>query len=164
MPKQAQNQNQEQIRGMDATPEQQEKLVHLGKMLGHPSGSEFDQEVHEELVKAGAIPHEAGYEKMHEAQMGLAPTDIEKEQSQQQTAQAKTQATQQAQTASQAQAQQSPVNAPPAPAGPVGVSTPFPAQNAPGGPPSAQDVEPEVPGMQSPASQIQPPPAPDQGQ
>lgn len=151
------NQKQEQIRGMDATPEQQEKLVHFGKMMGHPAGDDFDKEVHEELVKQGAIPHEAGYEKMHEAQMGLAPSDIEQEQSQQQSAQAKTQAQQQAATASQAQAQESPVNAPPAPAGPVGVSTPFEAQKGPQPAPSAEDTQPSEPGMQTPATQIQPP-------
>lgn len=156
-------QKQEQILGMDATPEQQEKMVHLGKMMGDPR-DDFDREVEMHMRNAGMIPHEAGYEKMHEAQMGLAPSDIEKEESQQSQAQAKTQAQQQAATAQQAQAQASPVNAPPAPAGPVGVSTPFPAQERPQGPPSAEDVEPQVPGVQSPASQIQPPPAPDQGQ
>lgn len=123
---------------------------------GNPT--EFEKAVEEHLE---------GYEayKMKQAQtggsLGLGPSDIEKEQAQQQSAQAKTQATQQAQTASQAQAAQSPVNAPPAPSGPVGVSTPFSAQKGPQPAPGAQDVEPEVPGVQSPASQIQPP-QPDQ--
>jgi hypothetical protein len=155
---------QEQMIGMDATPEQQEKLVHFGQMMGDPR-DDFDREVEKHL--AYLYPHEAGYEKMHAAQTGggeLGPSDIEKEQVQQSQAQAKAQATQQAAQAGQAQAQQSPVNAPPAPSSPAGVSTPYEAQNAPQPPPSTQDVEPEVPGMQSPASQVQPPPAPDQGQ
>lgn len=156
-------QKQEQILGMDATPEQQEKMVHLGKMMGDPR-DDFDREVEMHMRNAGMIPHEAGYEKMHEAQQGLGPSDIEQEESRQSQAQAKTTATQEAAQASQAQAQQAPVNAPPAPVSSAGVSTPFPAQERPQGPPSAVDVEPQVPGVQSPASQIQPPPAPDQGQ
>ena len=155
----AQKQKQEQILGMDATPEQQEKMVHLGKMMGDPR-DDFDREVQQHL--ATMYPHEAGYEKERAAQSGLAPSDIDIEQATQQQAQAKTQAAQQAAQASQAQSQQSPVNAPPAPAGPVGTSTPFSAQKGPQPAPGAQDVEPEVPGMQSPASQVQPPQAPAQ--
>jgi hypothetical protein len=153
---------QEPIIGMDATPEQQEKMAHLGKMMGDPR-DDFDREVQQHL--ATMYPHEAGYEKERAALTGgasLGPSDIEKEQAKQQQAQSQTQAAQQAATAQQAQSQQSPVNAPPAPAGPAGVSVPFAAQKGPQPPPSAQDVEPQVPGVQSPASQIQPPPAPDQ--
>lgn len=161
-PPQQPGQDQEMI-GMDATPEQQEKMVHLGKMMGDPR-DDFNREVQQHL--ATLYPHEASYEKMRAAETGgasLGPSDIEKEQTKQSQAQAQTNAAQQAQQAQGAQAQQQPVNAPPAPAGPSGVSTPFPAQSGPQPPPSAQDVEPDVPGVQSPASQVQPPPAPDQG-
>jgi hypothetical protein len=156
-------QEQQQQVGMDATPEQQASMVHLGKMMGDPR-DDFDREVEKHLDSL--YPHEAGYQKEKAALSGgqeLGPSDIDKEQLKQQQAQSQTQAAQSAAQAQQAQGQQMPVNAPPAPTGPAGVSTPYPAQNAAQGPPSAEDVEPQVPGVQSPASQIQPPPAPDQG-
>jgi hypothetical protein len=171
-------QTQQQQPGEGASDQQQAAAVQLGKMMG-PVNDEFDDRVqalhdkrhqaeHEandyESIYGGERPQEAGYAKMRAAQEGgqvLGPSDIDKEQAKQQQAQSQTQAAQQAATASQAQAQQSPVNAPPAPGGPAGVSVPFPAQKGPQPPPSAQDVEPQVPGVQSPASQIQPP-APDQ--
>jgi hypothetical protein len=170
----------QRLPGEGASDQQQAAAVQLGKMMG-PVSDEFDERVqalHDEHHKeehdandyesiyGGERPQEAGYQKEKAALRGgeeLGPSDIEKEQAKQQQAQSQTQAAQQAQQAQQAQAQQSPVNAPPAPTGPAGVSTPYPAQNAPQPPPSAQDVEPQVPGVQSPASQIQPPPAPDQG-
>ena len=142
-----------------------EGIKQYGEALGgKPTDFEEEVERHLSMGTDAAHAHEASYAKMRAAQEGgpLGPSDIEKEQVQQSQAQAQTQATQQAAQAGQAQAQQSPVNAPPAPSGPTGVSTPYEAQNAPQPPPSAQDVEPEVPGMQSPASH-QPPPAPDQG-
>jgi hypothetical protein len=147
-------QEPEQQPGMDASPEEQASMVHLGKMMGDPR-DQFDRDVEGHLAKL--YPHEAGYEKMRSAQEGgqdLGPSDIDKEEVQQQQGQAKAQAAQGAQQASQAQAQQTPVNAPPAPTGPAGVSTPYPAQNAPQPPPSTQDTEPSVPGMQSPASEV----------
>lgn len=173
-------QQQQQLPGEGASDQQQAAAVQLGKMMG-PVSDEFDdrvQALHDEHHKeehdandyesiyGGDRPHEASYEKMRAAETGgasLGPSDIEKEQTKQSQVQAQTNAAQQAQGAQQAQAQASPVNAPPAPSGPAGVSTPFPAQSGPQPPPSAQDVEPNVPGVQSPASQVQPPPAPDQG-
>jgi hypothetical protein len=129
-----------------------EAVKQYGQALGGKP-TDFDEAVEEHLNRY----EEASQKKMRAAQEGgqeIGPSDIEKEQVQQQQGQAKAQAAQGAQQASQAQAQQTPVNAPPAPSGPAGVSTPYPAQNAPQPPPSAQDAEPSVPGMQSPASEV----------
>lgn len=142
--------------------EEMEGVKQYGHALGG-SPTAFDEAVEEHLQGL-----EANSKKMREAQEGgqeLGPSDIDKEETQQSQGQAKAQAAQGAQQASQAQAQQAPVNAPPAPSGSAGVSTPYPAQNTPPEAPSTQDVEPEVPGMQSPASQVgQPQQPPQDGQ
>lgn len=51
------DQEKEKIIGMDATPEQQEKMVHLGKMMGYPM-DDFDREVQQHLIDAGSVKPE----------------------------------------------------------------------------------------------------------
>ena len=50
-------QNEEKIIGMDATPEQQKKMVHLGKMMGYPM-DDFDRQVLQHLIESGAVKPE----------------------------------------------------------------------------------------------------------
>jgi len=137
-----------------------EQLKHYGEALGgNPTAFEEAVEHHLNFGTDAGHAHEASYEKMRTAQEGLAPSDIEQAQMRSGPAVAQKQAQQSAQAASQAQAAQVGPNAPPAPSGPVGTTEPFAAQQGVEEQPQTQDVEPEVPGIQGPASQVGQPPA-----
>lgn len=138
MPKE---QQQQQIAGMDATPEQQAKMVHLGQMMGDPR-DDFDREVEKHLSDLDR-EHEASYAKMHAASQGLAPTEMEDDLAKQQQALQRQAAIQAQAQASQAQAAQAPNQPPPAPAGPAGVSQPYPAQARSQGQPAPPEIAPD---------------------
>lgn len=134
MANQQQNQDQQgqdqQMIGMDATPEQQEKLVHLGKMMGDPRDN-FDREVEKHL--ANLYAREASAAKMEAAKSGgagpgLGPTEAEAALMKQRAFLEQQTATQGQTQAAQAQAAQPSLTPPPAPSGPVGVTEPYPAQ------------------------------------
>lgn len=169
---QQQSQSPEDIAGQ-FSPEEMEQVKRYGQALGG-GPTAFDEQVqdHLDLLYKHRPPGEAGARKERAAQTGgasdtgLGPSDIERAQMQEGPAIAQKQAQQSAQQASQAQASAQPVNAPPAPSSAVGTSQPYSAQRGPQPPPEsgAQDVEPEVPGIQSPGAQAGgaggPPPAP----
>lgn len=106
-----------------------------------------------------ARQEEVNAQKMRAAQTGggdqsLGPSDIDQAAAKQNQAASRQAAQQAAQKAAQAQAAQAPVNAPPAPSGPVGTTIPFPAQkgavggagNAPQSQQAAPPPQPPTPG------------------
>jgi hypothetical protein len=142
-----QEQEQEQQAGASASPQDQEKMVQLGRMMG-PVTDEFDERVQDMLNEhlkhehettdyekefGGEPRFEKSYQKMRAAQTGgagegLGPEEeaellAKQEQSLQQRAAAQGQ-----QQAQAAQAQQTSPTPPPAPTGAQGVTQPYPAQ------------------------------------
>jgi hypothetical protein len=138
--------------GEGLTDDQQEALVHLGKMMGPQAGG-FDDRVqalhdkrhakeHAETDYDAAFgepsqaqPHELGYEKMHAAQTGgstgLGPTEAQQALIKQRAALQQQATGAAAQSAAQAQGGQSAIAPPAAPSGPAGVTQPYPAQKGP---------------------------------
>jgi len=112
---------------------------------GEPTETDLQRAHHEE----------ANAPKMREAQMGLAPSEMEQQKVKQTQALGQQATTQGAVKAQQAQGAQTPVPAPAAPSGPAGTQTPYPAQAGPQPPP---DVTALPPGQQQQGQQ--PPPAP----
>jgi hypothetical protein len=133
-----------------------QQMQHYGQALTQ-APSNLNDEVEKELAKH--YLHEAGFRKMHAAITGggsetdLGPSEFQQKQAQQTAVLEQQATTVGAQQAAQAQSQQTSVNAPPAPTGPQGVSTPYAAQKAPG----ALSVSGNEPSGQPPAT---PPPAP----
>ncbi len=129
--------------------DEMEGIKRYGQALGGKP-TPFDEEVEEHLTGM-----EANAAKMRAAQTGggdqsLGPSDIDQTAVKQGQAASRQADQQAAQKAAQAQAAQAPVNAPPAPSGPVGTTIPFAAQKgATGGAGNTQ-----------PPSQAAPPPQP----
>lgn len=163
--------------GKGLSDQQQEALVHIGKMMG-PHATGFDdrvQQLHDEEhadehantdyeKEFAEFPHEASAVKMRAAQMGgeLGPTDFEQQKMKQNQAMAQQAAGQQAQGAQQAQAQAqgSSTQPPPAPSGPVGTQSPYPAQSGPQPSPDVTALPPSQQGTPPPPDQGAPPGAP----
>jgi hypothetical protein len=138
------------------------KGKHPGKYAGPEPEPPPDDAITEGDLQR-AHEGEASAAKMRAAQTGgasltaLGPSDIDIAQVKQRDASQQQTATQGAQAAAQAQGAQAPVNAPPAPTGPTGVSAPYPAQRAPQPPPSATQ------GLPQPGEEAPPAPGPNQG-
>jgi hypothetical protein len=135
----------------DFSPEEMTQVQRHGKaLLGEPT--DFDEAVEAHLNEPRG---EQSAAKMRAAQTGggdqsLGPSDIDQAAVKQGQAASRQADQQAAQKAAQAQAAQAPVNAPPAPSGPVGTTIPFAAQKgATGGAGNTQ-----------PPSQAAPPPQP----
>jgi DNA segregation ATPase FtsK/SpoIIIE-like protein len=131
--------------------EEMEQMKRYG--AGQLGGTEFSAQVEKELAKFHQR-REANAGKMREAQMGLAPSEMERAQVKQQGALQQQMATQGAQQAQQAQ--QGMIQGPPpqAPTGPAGTTVPYSAQAADIGPKET----PETPA--SSGAPPSPPPAP----
>jgi hypothetical protein len=149
--------------GEGLSDQQQEALVHIGKMMG-PHATGFDERVQAMHDEAHAeehantdyekefadFPHEASAAKMQAARTagstGLGPTEAEQALAKQQGALQQQSAAAGAQQAAQAQGQQTSVAPPPAPVGPQGTTAPYPAQKgAVGGSGTVQAPPPAAP-------------------
>jgi hypothetical protein len=145
MPKQQQKHSSPLPRFSDSEISQ---IKGFGQSLnGEPS--DFDHEVASHLQT-----HEANAEKMKTAQLGLAPSPMERAQVKQQGALQQQMATQGAMKAQQAQGGMTQAPPPQAPTGPAGTTAPYPAQAADVGPKET----PETPA--SSGAPPSPPPAP----
>jgi hypothetical protein len=170
----AKQSQQQQRPGEGLSDQQQEALVHIGKMMG-PHATGFDarvQAMHDEAhaeehantdyEKAFAdFPHEASAAKMQAARTagstGLGPTEAEQALAKQQGALQQQSAAAGAQRAAQAQSQQTSVAPPPAPAGPQGTTAPYRAQKGTVGGPGTVQAPPSAPvGPQEPEPEEEP--------
>lgn len=137
--------------------EEMQQVQHFGKMLGG-GVTPFDEAVEEALNKRDQA-EEASAKKMHAAQTGGGDTALGPSQIEQQAVKQRTSINQQAdvagaQQAEQAGAQQVQSAPPPAPSGPQGTTTPYPAQTAP----KAQAAPPPTPPDQGPPPDEEEPP------
>jgi hypothetical protein len=117
---------------------------HPGEYKGPPRGKRPDvtetdlQRAHEE-----SEGEEASSKKMRAAMTGqaLGPSQFAQQQMKQAGAMQQLAGTLGQKQAVQAQAKQTPPNAPPAPSGPAGVTTPYPAQASPGAVPTTGNMQ-----------------------
>ena len=112
------------------TGHEQDVLATLVQHMDNPL-DEFDMDVGDHIER---MVREGNYKKMQAAMHGgdLAPEQFEQERVQQTGAMQQLAAGAGQQQAAQAQAAKAPVNAPPAPTGTAGVTTPYAAQASPG--------------------------------
>jgi hypothetical protein len=129
---------------------------HPGKYKGPPRKKrDPDEPTDTDMQRAQEEPlEEASAKKMRQAQMGLAPSEMERAQVKQQGALQQQMATQGAMKAQQAQGGMTQAPPPQAPTGPAGTTAPYPAQAADVGPKET----PETPA--SSGAPPSPPPAP----
>jgi hypothetical protein len=134
--------------------EEMEGIKRYGQALGGQPTA-FDEEVEKHL--AG---HEAHFAKMRAAQRGgdLGPEQFEQEEAKQAGALQQLAGGAGQLQAAQAQAGQTPVNAPPAPTGSAGVTTPYAAQKGPGAVPTTG----KAPAAQAPTDQEAAPEEPEE--
>jgi hypothetical protein len=116
------------------TGHEQDVLATLVQHMDNPL-DEFDMDVGDHIER---MVREGNYKKMQAAMRGgdLGPEQFEQEQVQQTGALQQQAGALGEQQAAQAQAAQTSVNAPPAPTGAAGVTTPYPAQAKPGAVPT----------------------------
>lgn len=114
------------------------QIKRYGEALGGKP-TPFDEEVQAHLDGMEANAHKMRAAQTGGGDQGLGPSDIDQAQVKQRGASQQTTDTQGDIQAAKAQGAQAPTNPPPAPAGPQGTTTTFPAQKgAVGGPGSAQ--------------------------
>lgn len=118
------------------------KGSHPGKYAGPQPHPPSEEAITEGDLQRAHEEGEISSRKMKAAMRGgdLGPGQFEQQEAKQAGALQQASAVQGQQQAAQAQGSQQPVNPPPAPAGPAGTSTPYPAQAKPGAVPTTGNM------------------------